>query len=76
MRRLAILLLASWTALQSGCGSLTNLVFDFPGDVFGGVGQDLDWIASINPLVIIAGVIDLPFSLIVDIVFLPWTLLT
>jgi uncharacterized protein YceK len=56
------------------CGSMTDLITDFPGDPFGGVGQDLDWIASVHPLVLIGGVLDLPFSLIIDIVLLPWTL--
>lgn len=75
MRRIAGVAVLGVLLLGVGCGSLTNLVFDFPGDVYGGVGQDVDWIATINPLVIVAGVIDLPFSLVLDTLLLPWTLL-
>ena len=59
----------------TGCGSLSNLVLEFPGDPFGGVQSDISGTVSVSPLGIVGSVIDFPFSLVMDIVLLPWTLI-
>ena len=70
---LAVLLLL--VVGQVGCGTLNNFLWDFPGTPFGGVQTDIGWMATINPFIMIAAIIDTPFSLVADVLFLPITLI-
>lgn len=71
--------------LLSACGTLANLngVHGAPANVpFGGTGLDIQAIAggfsdaddSSSWLIIPAGIIDLPFSLVGDVISLPYTI--
>ena len=46
-------------------------------DVFGGVDNDVRWmsrgLAPAAPWAVVAGVIDMPFSFVGDLITLPWT---
>ena len=65
----------------AGCGTSANLrghdkpgfnrmpPFNYDPAPFGGVSKDIEWASSIS----IVFVLDLPFSLLGDILTLPWT---
>lgn len=70
MRPTMIATLALALLLTSGCGTMTHMVSDCPGDPLGGVVKDVEWIGGLN----ILAILDLPLSLVADVVLLPWTL--
>jgi len=89
MRRLNVIIAAILLFVVSGCGTIYNVTGhepwlvglppERPIDLFGGLDNDLRWMArgtapnSSAPLAVVAAAIDMPFSLVGDVVTLPWT---
>lgn len=84
MRRIGAIILGTAFLLTatSGCGTMGNVtgheaclldIFpERPIVPFGGVGNDLRWMAR-GPGAIVPAAIDLPLSCVGDIITLPWT---